>query len=447
MCKSTQVSSEVEVVDKMVLDKIISLAKRRGFVFQSSEIYGGFAATWDYGPLGVELKNNVKKLWWNSVVRSRLDVVGMDSAILMHPDVWVASGHVEGFNDPMIDCLTCRARFREDFMEKPGQCPSCGGKDITEPRQFNLMFKTQAGSMEGATQDVYLRPETAQGIFVQFKNVMTSARMKLPFGIAQIGKSFRNEVTTKSFIFRSREFEQMELEYFVKPGEDDEWFAYWIKEREDWYIRYGVKPEHLHRREHDKNELSHYSKGTIDLEFDFPFGRKELEGIANRTDFDLKAHIEKSGKDLVYFDEETREKVVPYCIESSAGVDRALLTFLCDAYEEDVIENEERVVLRFHPAVAPIKIAVFPLMRKDPQINLAMQIFDQLKLQYNCQYDQTGSIGKRYRRQDEIGTPYCITVDFDSLEDGAVTIRNRDETDQVRIKVGELKSWFNGKFD
>ena len=430
-----------------MLDKIVSLAKRRGFIFQSSEIYGGFAATWDYGPLGVELKNNVKKLWWNSVVRSRLDVVGMDSAILMHPDVWVASGHVAGFTDPMVDCLTCKSRFREDMMEKPGQCPNCGGKDLTEARMFNLMFKTEAGSVEGSTQDVYLRPETAQGIFVQFKNVMTASRLKLPFGIAQMGKSFRNEITTKSFIFRSREFEQMELEYFVRPGEDEEWFDYWVSERDKWYKQYGIKSEHLHLREHDKGELSHYSKRTVDVEYDFPFGQKELEGIANRTDFDLKAHIDKSGKDLVYFDEQTREKVVPFCIETSAGVDRSVLTFLCDAYEEDVIDNEERAVLRFHPAVAPVKVAIFPLMRKEPQINMAKDIFDLLKGCFNCAYDQTGSIGKRYRRQDEIGTPYCVTVDFDSIEDESVTIRNRDKTDQVRIKAAELKSWFDGKFE
>lgn len=429
------------------MDKIVSLAKRRGFVFQSSEIYGGFSATWDYGPLGVELKNNVKKLWWNSIVRSRLDVVGMDSSILMHPDVWVASGHVEGFTDPMVDCLTCKARFREDMMEKPGQCPRCGGKDLTDARMFNLMFKTEAGSVEGSTQEVYLRPETAQGIFVQFKNVMTAARCKLPFGIAQMGKSFRNEITTKSFIFRSREFEQMELEYFVKPGEDDEIFKYWVKEREQWYKTYGIKSENLHLREHDKAELSHYSKATTDIEYDFPFGQKELEGIANRTDFDLKAHMDKSGKELVYFDEQSREKFVPFCIETSAGVDRTILTFLCDAYEEDVIDNEERVVLRFHPAIAPVKVAIFPLMRKEPQINMAKDVFDILKNQFNCAYDQAGSIGKRYRRQDEIGTPYCITVDFDSIEDEAVTIRDRDKTDQVRIKLTELKTWFDGKFE
>jgi glycyl-tRNA synthetase len=434
------------------VEKIVSLAKRRGFIFQSSEIYGGFAATWDYGPLGVELKNNVKKLWWNRIVRSRMDVVGMDTAILMHPDVWIASGHVEGFNDPMIDCHTCKGRFREDMLEKPGQCPTCGGKDLTEPRQFNLMFKTETGSLEGSTQVVYIRPETAQGIFVQFKNVVTSARLKLPFGIAQIGKSFRNEVTTKSFIFRSREFEQMELEYFVKPGEDEECYKYWISEREKWYKDYGVKSENLHLRAHDPEELSHYSKGTTDVEYDFPFGRKELEGIANRTDFDLKAHMTKSGKDLSYFDETTKEKFIPYCVESSAGVDRAVLTFLCDAYDEDKAPSEsggeeERVVLRFHPAVAPVKIGIFPLMKKDPQVNLAKDIFSQLSKHYTCAYDQAGSIGRRYRRQDEVGTPFCITVDFDSLDDEAVTIRGRDTLEQVRIKVSELKTWFNGKFD
>jgi glycyl-tRNA synthetase len=429
------------------VDKIVSLAKRRGLIFPSSEIYGGFAATWDYGPLGVELKNNVKKLWWNRIVRSRMDVVGMDASILMHPDVWVASGHVDEFTDPMIDCLDCKGRFREDMMEKPGQCPTCGGKNLTEPRAFNLMFRTEAGSVAGSTQEVYLRPETAQGIFVQFKNVHTASRMKIPFGIAQMGKAFRNEITTKSFTFRSREFEQMELEFFVKPGEDEEWFEYWVKERFQWYKDYGIKSEHLHLREHDRKELSHYSKRTIDVEFDFPFGRKELEGIANRTDFDLKAHAKKSGKDLEYFDEQTREKYIPYCIESSAGVDRTILTFICDAYNEDVIEGEERTLLKFHPAIAPVKIGVFPLMKKDPLVNVAVDIHKNLSPHYNCMYDHSGSIGRRYRRQDEIGTPFCITVDYDSLEDEAVTIRNRDTLEQVRIKIIELRTWFIDKFD
>jgi len=428
------------------LDKIVSLAKRRGLIFQSSEIYGGFAATWDYGPLGVELKNNVKNLWWKRVVRMRDDVVGMDASILMHPDVWIASGHVDEFTDPMIDCLDCKSRFRLDMMEKPGQCPSCGGKKLTEPRQFNLMFKTQAGSVEGSLQDVYLRPETAQGIFVQFKNVLTASRMKIPFGIAQMGKAFRNEITTKSFTFRSREFEQMELEFFVKPGTDEEWFDFWVNERFQWYKDYGINPEHLHLREHEKNELSHYSKRTIDVEYDFPFGRKELEGIANRTDFDLKAHATKSGKDLDYFDETSREKYVPYCIESSAGVDRTVLTFICDAYDEDVVDGEERVLLKFHPAVAPVKIAVFPLMKKDPLVNMATDINNKLKPHWNCVYDQAGSIGRRYRRQDEIGTPFCITVDYESLDDESVTIRDRNKTEQVRVKVNELRNWFLDKF-
>ena len=428
------------------MDKIVSLAKRRGLIFQSSEIYGGFAATWDYGPLGVELKNNVKNLWWKRVVRMRDDVVGMDASILMHPDVWIASGHVDEFTDPMIDCLDCKSRFRLDMMEKPGQCPSCGGKKLTEPRQFNLMFKTQAGSVEGSLQDVYLRPETAQGIFVQFKNVLTTSRMKIPFGIAQMGKAFRNEITTKSFTFRSREFEQMELEFFVKPGTDEEWFDFWVNERFQWYKDYGIKSENLHLREHEKSELSHYSKRTIDVEYDFPFGRKELEGIANRTDFDLKAHATKSGKDLDYFDEVSREKYVPYCIESSAGVDRTILTFICDAYDEDVIDGEERVLLKFHPAVAPVKIAVFPLMKKDPLVNMATDIHNKLKPHWNCVYDQAGSIGRRYRRQDEIGTPFCITVDYESLDDESVTIRDRNKTEQVRVKVNELRNWFLDKF-
>lgn len=421
------------------MSKIVSLCKRRGFIFQGSDIYGGLANTWDYGPLGAELKRNVKDYWWKKVVHERDDVVGLDSAILMHPRVWEASGHVAGFNDALIDCKQCKSRFRADHLieetlnmkvegksvqeltkiihENEVKCPTCGMVAWTEARVFNLMFKTFQGVTEDSSSVVYLRPETAQGIFVNFKNVLDSSRMKLPFGIAQIGKSFRNEITPGNFIFRTREFEQMELEFFVKPGEDEKWFDYWRQFMMDFFVSLGVKKENLRLRDHSPEELSHYSKATTDLEYKFPFGWGELWGTANRTDYDLSRHIEYSGKTLTYFDPEENKHIVPYVVEPSLGVDRAILVLLCDAYDEEDVQGETRVVLRFSPKIAPIKCAVLPLSKKEPLEELARKIYLDLKKYYNVEYDNSGSIGKRYRRQDEIGTPFAITVDFDSLED------------------------------
>ncbi|HUS13785.1 MAG TPA: glycine--tRNA ligase [Chloroflexia bacterium] len=423
----------------VALETIVSLAKRRGFVFQSSEIYGGFSSTWDYGPLGVELKRNVKAAWWRTNVQERDDVVGLDSAILMAPQVWQASGHLTNFTDPLVDCKQCKMRFRADQVEGP-RCPNCGG-ELTEARNFNLMFKTHVGPLEEEGATAYLRPETAQGIFVNFINVQGSMRRKLPFGIAQQGKSFRNEITPGNFIFRTREFEQMELEYFVRPGEDEVWYPRWRQERFDWYTRLGVRADRLRLREHEQAELAHYSKGTADIEYLFPMGWSELEGIANRTDFDLARHQEASGKDLRYFDEETKEHFLPYVIEPAVGVDRAALVFLLDAYDEEVVQatGDTRVVLRLHPELAPVKVAIMPLSKKEPLTALAQSLHATVRKQYMSQYDQTGgAIGKRYRRQDEIGTPLCITVDFDSLEDNAVTIRERDSMAQVRVPIPEL---------
>ncbi len=429
----------------VTMEKLVSLCKRRGFVFQSSEIYGGLSSCWDYGPLGVELKNNVKAAWWQSVVRERDDMVGLDSSILMHPDIWVASGHVGTFSDPLVDCKECKQRFRADHIESES-CPECGG-ELTEARMFNLMFKTHMGPIEDSGAQVYLRPETAQGIFVNFQNAVTSTRKKLPFGIAQIGKAFRNEITPGNFTFRTREFEQMEIEYFVKPGTDDEWFEHWIESRFNWYIDLGIKKENLRLRPHDPDELAHYARGCTDVEYLFPIGWSELEGIANRTDFDLAQHAEHSGQNLAYFDEQVKEHYLPYVIEPSAGADRGTLAFLADAYDEELDEKGDlRVVLHFHPKLAPIKVAVLPLSKKETLIPLAKEtIYNDLRKNFMTQYDEVQSIGKRYRRQDEIGTPFCVTVDFDSLEDNRVTIRDRDSQRQIRVPVVELKGCLTAK--
>lgn len=427
--------------DKM--EKLVSLCRRRGFVFPSSEIYGGLSSCWDYGPLGVELKRNVKQAWWQAVVQKRGDIVGLDTSILMHPRVWAASGHLKGFSDPMVDCKECRMRWRADELEVD-ICPSCGG-ELTEPRQFNLMFKTFMGPVEDEAGTVYLRPETAQGIFVNFQNVVNTTRKKLPFGIAQIGKSFRNEITTGNFIFRSREFEQMELEFFVKPGTDKEWFEYWLKERMNWYLGLGIKEENLKLRQHDKAELAHYARCCSDINYNFPMGWSELEGIANRGDFDLVQHARDSGKGLSYLDEETNEHIVPYIIEPSAGVDRSVLAFLCDAYDEEPDKDEIRTVLHLHPSLAPYKAAILPLSKKEPLVKVADEIHAELRQCWMIGYDLAQSIGRRYRRQDEIGTPYCITVDFQTLEDKQVTIRERDSMKQLRIPISELSNTLAAK--
>lgn len=449
------------------MNKIVSLCKRRGFIFQGSDIYGGLANTWDYGSLGVELKRNVKDYWWKKVVHERDDVVGLDSAILMHPRVWEASGHLAGFNDALIDCKQCKSRFRADHLiedalqmqvegrsvqelteiihENSLKCPTCGTVAWTDARVFNLMFKTYQGVTEDSSSIVYLRPETAQGIFVNFKNVLDSSRMKLPFGIAQIGKSFRNEITPGNFIFRTREFEQMELEFFVKPGEDEEWFEYWRQFMVDFFVSLGVKKENLRLRDHTPEELSHYSKETTDLEYKFPFGWGELWGVANRTDYDLSQHMEYSGKTLTYFDSVENKQIIPYVVEPSLGADRAILVILCDAYDEEEVEGKTRVVMRFKPEIAPIKCAVLPLSKKEPLDELARKIYHDLKKSYHVEYDNTGSIGRRYRRQDEIGTPFAITVDFDSLEDNKVTIRDRDTMQQDRVEIAQVRDYLKEK--
>ena len=433
------------------MDKLVSLCKRRGLVFPSSEIYGGLGSTWDYGPLGVELKKNIKDAWWRSLVQSRDDVVGIDAAILMHPQVWVASGHAEGFSDPMVECKECNRRWRVDEviihnMVSDSKCPECSAVDsFTEPRQFNLMFKTFVGPVEEGAAQVWLRPETAQGIFVNFSNVLNTTRKKLPFGVAQIGKAFRNEITPGNFIFRSREFEQMEMEFFVKPGTDDEWFRYWVEERFRWYKGLGIREENLRLRPHGEDELAHYARGCYDVEYLFPIGWSELEGIANRGDFDLTQHASHSGKDMSYFDDETSQRYTPYVIEPSAGVDRSALAFLVDAYDEEPDKNEMRVVLRFHHDIAPVKVAVLPLSRKEPLANRARSIYAELREHWTVQYDEAQSIGRRYRRQDEIGTPLCVTVDFQALEDNAVTIRHRDDMGQIRVPVSGLAETLRNK--
>ncbi len=431
---------------KVTMENIVNLCKRRGFVFPSSEIYGGFASTWDYGPLGIELKRNIKEAWWRDMVTSRENIVGIETAALMHPKVWQASGHVEGFSDPVVDCRGCKQRFRTDHI-LDGLCPSCGSKDLTESRQFNLMFKTFVGPVEEEAATAYLRPETAQGMFVNFQSVLQTARMRLPFGIAQMGKSFRNEITPGNFIFRTREFEQMEMEFFVKPGTDEHWFEYWREERLSWHIKQGLKKENLRLRDYPNEELAHYAKACSDIEYNFPFGWGELEGIANRTDFDLKQHMTASGKDLTYFDDETRDHYLPYVIEPAVGVDRIFLILLIDAYDEEEAEGEKRVVLRLHPKMAPIKAGVFPLLRKDGQPEKALEIRDILKRQFPVLYDQAGSIGRRYRRQDEIGTPYGITVDHQTMKDQTVTLRDRDLMTQVRIPIARIEEEIRGRIE
>jgi len=455
------------------MEQVVALAKHRGFVFPGSEIYGGLANTWDYGPLGVELKNNIKKAWWKKFIQESPYNVGLDAAILMNPKTWVASGHVGNFNDPMIDCKNCKARHRadkliEDALQTKGiemivdglsfdqmgalikehdiACPDCGSKDFTDIRQFNLMFKTHQGVTQSSTNEIYLRPETAQGIFVNFKNVQRTMRKKLPFGIGQIGKSFRNEITPGNFTFRTREFEQMELEFFCKPGEELQWFDYWRTTAKDWLLALGMQEDSIRLRDHDADELSHYSNATTDFEFKFPFGWGELWGIASRTDFDLKAHMEHSGEDFHYADPETNEKYVPYCIEPSLGADRVTLAFLIDAFEEQQLgEGDSRTVLHFHPALAPFKAAVLPLSKKLAEP--ATKIFADLAKHFNVDYDDAGSIGKRYRRHDEIGTPFCITFDFESEQDQAVTIRDRDTMEQTRVPIAELKAWIEAKLE
>ena len=455
------------------MDKIVALCKNRGFIFAGSEIYGGLANSWDYGPLGVEFKNNVKNAWWKKFVRECQYNVGLDSAIIMNPQTWVASGHLGGFSDPLMDCKVCRSRYRadkliEDYVFANGlednpagwsddqlsayikehniTCPSCGSSDFTPIRKFNLMFKTFIGVTEDSSNTVYLRPETAQGIFVNFKNIARSTRKKLPFGVGQIGKSFRNEITPGNFVFRTREFEQMELEFFCKPGTDLEWFKYWRGYCEQFLINLGMRPENMRLRDHDPEELAFYSKGTTDIEFLFPFGWGELWGIADRTDYDLTQHQNESGESLEYFDPETNEKFVPYVIEPSLGADRVALAFLCDAYDEEVIDaekNDVRVVLHLHPALAPVKAAVLPLSKKLSE--KAAAIANELSEYFNVEFDETGSIGKRYRRQDEIGTPFCITYDFDSETDNSVTVRDRDSMEQIRMPISELRTYIESK--
>jgi len=439
--------------DAQRMEKIVSLCKRRGFIFQSSEIYGGLSGCWDYGPLGVELKRNLKNYWWRVMVHERDDIVGMDGAILTHPEVLKASGHVEGFSDPMVDCRTCKARLRADqVIEKKGiqQCPNCSGRDLTQPRPFNLMFQTQMGAAADESSIAYLRPETAQSIFVQFKNILEVSRKKLPFGIAQIGKAFRNEINPRNFTFRSREFEQMELEYFCRPEEGMELLEYWKEERLKFYENIGISRDRLHVKTVPDEERAFYSRGTYDIEYDFPFGRQELEGVAYRTDYDLSQHQKASGKSLEYFDEETKQRFVPHVVEPSAGVDRTVLALICGAYSEDEAPDEKgkmetRIVLRFHPRMAPIKCAVFPLLKnKEPLVAKAKEIVDLLRPHMHVFYDESGAIGRRYRRQDEIGTPFGVTVDFETLgeKDAAlrdtVTLRERDSMKQERVPVKDL---------
>ena len=459
--------------EKLTMDKIVSLCKNRGYVYPGSEIYGGLANTWDYGPLGVELKNNIKKAWMKKFVQESKYNVGLDAAILMNPEVWVASGHVGGFSDPLIDCKECKTRHRadkliEEWAHEQGNdmiadgmsdeqminfikehhiaCPNCGKENFTDIRKFNLMFKTFQGVTEDSKSEIYLRPETAQGIFVNFKNVLRTTRRKLPMGIGQIGKAFRNEITPGNFTFRTREFEQMELEFFCKPGTDLEWFKYWKDYCENWLLSLGMKKENIRLRDHSKEELVFYSKATTDIEYAFPFGWGELWGVADRTDYDLKKHQEHSKEDMSYLDTETNEKYVPYCIEPSLGCDRVALAFLCNAYdEEEIAEGDVRTVLHLHPALAPYKVAVLPLSKKLSE--KAEEVYSKLSKKFMCDYDEAGSIGKRYRREDEIGTPYCVTIDFDTLEDNCVTIRDRDTMEQVRVKIDELENWLEEKVE
>ena len=448
-----------------LMEKIVSLCKRRGFIFQGSEIYGGLANTWDYGPFGVELKRNIKDAWWKTNIRERMDMAGLDAAILMHPKVWEASGHIQNFSDSLVDCKKCNIRLRVDQIQ--GKCPECGSQDLTEARTFNLMFKTHQGPIEDSSSLAYLRPETAQGIFVNFLNIVDVSRKKLPFGVAQIGKSFRNEITPGNITFRTREFEQMEIEYFVRPEESQKHYEYWVQERYNWYLSLGIKKENLRLRPHNMGELAHYAKACSDIEYQFPFGWSELEGIANRGDFDLVQHSKFSGKELSYFDTNTKEKIVPYIIEPSGGVDRAALAFLVDAYSEEKVypvrnhsqnvsnenvsngvKEETRVILKFSKELAPMKIAVLPLLKNRPEIvELAKKIYQDLRGSFACVYDDTAAIGKLYRRQDEVGTLFCLTVDVQSLEDKQVTVRDRDTMKQERISVDKLKEYFREKLN
>ncbi len=431
--------------DVVTMDKVVSLCRRRGFVFPSSEIYGGVGSTYDYGHYGVLLKNNVKNAWWRAMLQERDDIVAIDSAILQHPRVWEASGHLAGFTDPLVDCRTCKQRFRADHLgdlqcgrkpsKHPGETDEC---DLTDAREFNLMFETTIGPVKESGATAYLRPETAQGIFINFKNVLQFSRKKPPFGIAQVGKSFRNEITPGNFIFRTREFEQMEMEFFVPPDQAQMWFEHWLGERERWYVELGLRPDHLRMRAHDQDELSHYSSGTSDVEYLFPIGWSELEGIANRGDFDLTQHAKHSGEKLEYFDQGSGERYVPHVIEPAAGADRATLAFLVDAYDEEMLEGESRTVLRLHPKLAPVKVAVLPLVRKDGQPELAREVYEAVREGLQAEHDEGGSIGRRYRRQDEIGTPFCVTIDHQSVEDATVTVRERDTLSQERLPIAGL---------
>ena len=461
-------------MSELTMDKIVALCKNRGFVYPGSEIYGGLANSWDYGPLGAELKKNIKDAWWKKFIIQNKHNVGIDAAIMMNPQVWVTTGHVGGFSDPLIDCKACKTRHRADkLIEEWGfaqgkdisgldgwtneqlvdyikenniPCPNCGKQDFTDIRKFNLMFKTFMGVTEDAKSEVYLRPETAQGMFVDFKNVLRTTRRRMPMGIGQMGRSFRNEITPGNFIVRTREFEQMELEFFCKPGTDLEWYEYWKNFCKNWLVSLGMKEENLRMREHSKEELSFYSKGTTDIEFLFPFGWGELWGIADRTDYDLSRHMEASKEDLTYLDPETNERYVPYCVEPAVGVDRIFLAMMCNAYEEqEIAEGDTRTVLHLHPALAPYKVAVLPLSKKLSE--KADEVYTKLSKKFMCDYDEAGSIGKRYRREDEIGTPYCVTIDFDTLEDESVTIRDRDTMEQVRVKIDELPAWLEGKME
>jgi glycyl-tRNA synthetase len=439
--------------DAVTMDKIVALCKRRGLIFPASEIYGGIANTYDYGHYGVLLKRNVIDAWWQAMIGDRTDIVALDSAIIQHPKTWEASGHLAGFTDPLVDCKTCGQRFRADHLgelscgrkpsKHPGETPEC---DLTEAREFNLMFETTIGPVKEVGATVYLRPETAQGIFLDFKTVLGFARKKPPFGIAQVGKSFRNEITPGNFIFRTLEFEQMEMEFFVAPDEAQQWHEHWLEERLNWYVRLGIRPDHLKLRPHDADELSHYSSATSDVEYLYPIGWSELEGIANRGDFDLTQHAQHSGEKLEYFDTASGERYVPHVIEPAAGVGRTVLAVLCDAYDEEEVAGEQRTVLKLHPRLAPIKVAVLPLVRKDGQPELAHEVFELLRGQLQAEYDEGGSIGKRYRRQDEIGTPFCVTIDHQSLEDRTVTVRDRDTLEQERVAVDDLPAVLGARF-
>jgi glycyl-tRNA synthetase len=426
-----------------LFEKVVNLTKRRGFVFPSAEIYGGFRSTYDYGPVGVLMLRNVKNAWWRSMVQMRTDVVGIDAAILSPPQVWEASGHLANFTDPLVDCRSCGTRHRQDKLDDPDTCPTCGKSgQFTEPRHFNLMFKTHAGPVEEAGAVAYLRPETAQGMFTNFANVLNTSRKKPPFGIAQVGKSFRNEITPQNFVFRTREFEQMELEFFVPPDEADQWYEYWCAERLQWYVDHGIPADQLRLRAHEADELSHYSSSTSDVEFLFPWGWDELEGIANRGDYDLTQHANHSGEKLDYFDPATDERYVPHVIEPAAGATRTMMAFLMAAYDEEEVRGETRTVLRLHHRIAPYQIAVLPLSKKDTLIPPAQEVLSQLQPHFMCDYDETQAIGRRYRRQDELGTPFCVTIDFDSLDDQAVTVRERDSMEQERVPIADLLGWF-----